>query len=222
MEDAARRTPLQPLLYTLVVFSYVVHSNKTDDLQWGLVEHHCDSTKNGYLYKQKRTHANSWILHLAVRFRPRAVVNTPIPQVAGGAKDIPPRVAADVIRTRTIVVLLQPLYKPSGSEYGLRFRSYHSSFPSDPSITHETVLGTPKATLFQRARSAYTSAVECCKWAGWCVRKSTTNTDAVWHRSWFKKEEDTFSQQRKKGKKARSGSSIREGELMRISQNPSW
>ena len=59
MEDAAQ---LQPLLHTLVLFSYVVHSNKTDDLQWGLVEHHCDSTKNGYLYKQKCTHANSWIL----------------------------------------------------------------------------------------------------------------------------------------------------------------
>src|SRR5438270_295386 len=62
MEDAAQ---LQPLLHTLVLFSYIVHSNKTNDLQWGLVEHHCDSTKNGYLYKQKRTHANSPILHLA-------------------------------------------------------------------------------------------------------------------------------------------------------------
>jgi len=58
MEDA-RPTPQQPLLHMLVVFSYVVHSNKTHDLQWGLVEHRCNS---GCLYKQKRTHAKSWIL----------------------------------------------------------------------------------------------------------------------------------------------------------------
>jgi len=38
MEDA-RPTSQQPLLHMLVVFLYVVHSNKTDDLQWGLVEH---------------------------------------------------------------------------------------------------------------------------------------------------------------------------------------
>jgi len=90
MEDAARRTPLQPLLYTLVVFSYVVHSNKTDDLQWAWWSTIATLQKMG-IYTNKSVHTQilgfSPILHLAVRFRPRAVVNTPIPQVAGGAEN---------------------------------------------------------------------------------------------------------------------------------------